>query len=64
MLSHLSLFNLAPMLSPAMEEMVVDPIHFGVVMVLNIMIGQYAHPMGLSLYLMQGYYRLAFPARL
>jgi len=54
------LLILAPMLVPAMEQLGVDPIHFGVVMVFNIMIGQYTPPMGLSLYIMKDITGLPF----
>lgn len=54
------LLILAPMLVPAMEQVGVDPLHFGVVMVFNIMIGQYTPPMGLSLYIMKDISGLPF----
>jgi tripartite ATP-independent transporter DctM subunit len=54
------LLILAPMLVPAMEQLGIDPLHFGVVMVFNIMIGQYTPPMGLSLYIMKDITRLPF----
>ncbi len=54
------LLILAPMLVPAVEQLGVDPLHFGVVMVFNIMIGQYTPPMGLSLYIMKDITRLPF----
>jgi tripartite ATP-independent transporter DctM subunit len=47
------LLVLVPMLVPAMTQMGVDPIHFGVIMVFNIMVGQLTPPMGLSLYVAQ-----------
>lgn len=47
------LLILVPMLVPAMTQMGVDPIHFGVMMVFNIMVGQLTPPMGLSLYVAQ-----------
>jgi len=47
------LLILVPMLVPAMTQMGVDPIHFGVIMVFNIMVGQLTPPMGLSLYVAQ-----------
>lgn len=47
------LLILVPMLVPAITQMGVDPIHFGVVMVFNIMAGQLTPPMGLSLYVAQ-----------
>ena len=48
------LLILAPMLVPIAEQTFgIDPIHLGVVMVFNIMIGQYTPPMGLSLFVMR-----------
>ena len=48
------LYILAPMLLPiAQQQFGIDPLHFGVVMVFNIMIGQYTPPMGLSLFVMR-----------
>lgn len=54
------LLILAPMLVPPMEQLGVDPLHLGVVMVFNIMIGQYTPPMGLSLYIMKDITGLPF----
>ena len=48
------LLNLAPMLAPIAESAYgLDPIHIGVVMVFNIMIGQFTPPIGLSLFVMR-----------
>jgi len=48
------LFILGPMLLPvAVNTYGIDPLHFGVIVVLNIMIGQYTPPMGLSLFIMR-----------
>ncbi len=48
------LLILAPMLVPiAQSTYGIDPLHMGVVMVFNIMIGQYTPPMGLSLFIMR-----------
>lgn len=54
------LLILVPMLVPAMTQMGVDPIHFGVIMVFNIMVGQLTPPMGLSLYVAQDITGLPF----
>ena len=49
------LLILAPMIVPIAEETFgLDPLHIGVVMVFNIMIGQFTPPMGLSLFIMRG----------
>ncbi len=54
------LLILVPMLVPAMTQMGVDPIHFGVIMVFNIMVGQLTPPMGLSLYVAQDITGMSF----
>jgi tripartite ATP-independent transporter DctM subunit len=41
----------APLFTPILAAMGVDPVHFGVVMVLNVMIGLMTPPYGLALYL-------------
>ncbi|GAB4166758.1 MAG: TRAP transporter large permease [Thalassobaculales bacterium] len=43
---------LAPILFPLLGSMGVDPIHFGVVMVLNLMIGMVTPPVGLNLFVL------------
>jgi TRAP-type C4-dicarboxylate transport system permease large subunit len=43
---------LAPILFPLLADMGVDPIHFGVIMVLNLMIGMITPPIGLNLFIM------------
>ncbi|BCH33946.1 C4-dicarboxylate ABC transporter permease [Mesorhizobium sp. L-8-10] len=41
----------APLFTPLLAAMGVDPVHFGVIMVLNVMIGLMTPPYGLALYL-------------
>jgi TRAP-type C4-dicarboxylate transport system permease large subunit len=43
---------LAPILFPMLTGMGVDPIHFGVVMVLNLVLGMVTPPVGLTLFVM------------
>jgi tripartite ATP-independent transporter DctM subunit len=43
---------LAPVLFPLLEGLGVDPVHFGVVMVLNLMIGMITPPIGLNLFVL------------
>ena len=43
---------LAPILFPMLVSMGVDPIHFGVVMVLNLVFGMVTPPVGLTLFVM------------
>jgi tripartite ATP-independent transporter DctM subunit len=42
---------LTPLLVPALSRVGVDPIHLGIVMVLNLMIGLLTPPVGMSLYM-------------
>ena len=42
---------LTPLLVPALSQVGVDPIHLGIVMVLNLMIGLLTPPVGMSLYM-------------
>ncbi|GHC30172.1 membrane protein [Gemmobacter nanjingensis] len=41
----------APLFTPILAQMGVDPVHFGVIMVMNVMIGLMTPPYGLALYL-------------
>jgi tripartite ATP-independent transporter DctM subunit len=43
---------LVPVLLPLMEKIGVDPVHFGLIMVLNLMIGLLTPPVGLVLYVL------------
>ncbi len=43
---------LVPVLLPLMERIGVDPVHFGVIMVLNLMIGLLTPPVGMVLYIL------------
>ena len=43
-----------PILAPVMAAIGVDPVHFGVLMVLNLMIGLVTPPVGLCLYVVSG----------
>ncbi len=43
-----------PILAPVMAAIGVDPVHFGVIMVLNLMIGLVTPPVGLCLYVVAG----------
>lgn len=48
-----SLVILTPILAPAMQQIGVDPVHFGVLMTLNLMIGLLTPPFGMGLYTVQ-----------
>jgi TRAP-type C4-dicarboxylate transport system permease large subunit len=41
---------LAPLLVPMLQQVGVDPVHFGVVMVLNLMVGLIHPPVGMNLF--------------
>jgi TRAP-type C4-dicarboxylate transport system permease large subunit len=43
---------LVPVLLPLMTQIGVDPVHFGLIMVLNLMIGLLTPPVGLVLYIL------------
>jgi tripartite ATP-independent transporter DctM subunit len=43
---------LVPVLMPLMEKIGVDPVHFGIIMVLNLMIGLLTPPVGMVLYIL------------
>lgn len=50
--STVAILIIAPMLMPVIEKMGIDPVHFGVVMVLNLMIGLLTPPFGMVLFVM------------
>lgn len=43
---------LAPLIAPLLPQFGIDPIHFGVLMVLNLMLGQLTPPFGIVLYVL------------
>ena len=47
-----ALLVLVPVLLPVALELGIDPVHFGVIMVLNIVIGLITPPMGIGLFIM------------
>ena len=51
---------LIPVLSPLMQKIGVDPIHFGVVMILNLMIGLLTPPVGPVLYVLVSITKVPF----
>jgi len=50
-----------PVLMPVVLSIGVDPIHFGVILVLNLMIGLVTPPVGLCLYVVSGVARVPIP---
>ena len=51
---------LAPMLSPIAESQGIDPIHFGIIMVMNLEIGYLTPPLGLNLIVAMGVFKESF----
>jgi tripartite ATP-independent transporter DctM subunit len=49
-----ALLIFTPLLLPALTSVGVDPVHFGVVAVLNLMIGLVTPPLGMGVYVMSG----------
>jgi tripartite ATP-independent transporter DctM subunit len=47
-----------PILAPVMAAIGVDPVHFGVILVINMMIGLVTPPVGLCLYVVSGIARV------
>jgi tripartite ATP-independent transporter DctM subunit len=55
-----SILILGPVLLPVILKLGIDPLHFGVVMVLNLMIGLLTPPFGVVLFVMTGISGLSF----
>lgn len=54
-LDAISIYYLAvPILMPAVRQLGVDPVHFGVIMTVNLAIGQFTPPVGVNLYVASG----------
>ena len=53
---------LVPVFMPIIAKLGIDPIHFGLVMVLNLMIGLLTPPIGMVLFILQKVSRLSFEA--
>jgi len=51
---------ITPMLMPVITKVGIDPLHFGLVMVLNLMIGLLTPPFGVVLFVMVGVSGLSF----
>jgi C4-dicarboxylate transporter DctM subunit len=49
---------LAPILFPVAARLGIDPVHFGIIMVVNMEIGMITPPVGLNLYVASGISRL------
>jgi tripartite ATP-independent transporter DctM subunit len=53
---------LVPVLLPIVTKLGIDPVHFGLVLVLNLMIGLLTPPVGMVLFILQKVSRLSFEA--
>src|SRR5258705_8284555 len=51
---------LVPVLMPVVQQLGIDPVHFGLVMVLNLMIGLLHPPMGMVLFVLARVANLSF----
>jgi C4-dicarboxylate transporter DctM subunit len=51
---------LAPMLNPIAESQGIDPVHFGIIMVMNLEIGYLTPPLGLNLIVAMGVFKESF----
>ena len=51
---------LVPVLLPVVTQIGIDPVHFGVIMVLNLMIGLLTPPVGMVLYVLSRVSKLSF----
>jgi TRAP-type C4-dicarboxylate transport system permease large subunit len=55
-----SITILVPVLLPLMDKLGVDPVHFGLIMVLNLMIGLLTPPVGMVLYILARVANISF----
>jgi tripartite ATP-independent transporter DctM subunit len=53
---------LVPVLLPILPKLGIDPVHFGVMMILNLMIGLLTPPVGMVLFVLQKVARISFEA--
>ncbi len=51
---------LAPLLHPLAEQLQINPVHFGIMMIVNLEIGYMTPPMGLNLIVAMGAFRVGF----
>ncbi|MGE4221596.1 MAG: TRAP transporter large permease [Alphaproteobacteria bacterium] len=52
---------LAPILKPIVVQAGIDPIHFGVIMTVNLSIGMFTPPFGLNIFVIQGMFKVPLP---
>jgi C4-dicarboxylate transporter DctM subunit len=52
-----ALLVLAPLLLPVAKTLGVDPIHFGVIVVMNLTIGTFTPPFGINIFVFQALFR-------
>ena len=48
----------APILFPVAQKLGIDPVHFGIIMVINMEIGMCTPPVGLNLYVASGIFKI------
>jgi C4-dicarboxylate transporter DctM subunit len=53
-----SILVLTPLLAPVAKAIGVDPVHFGVILVMNLSIGTFTPPFGINLFVGQAVFRL------
>ncbi|KAB7623336.1 TRAP transporter large permease [Alkalilimnicola sp. S0819] len=53
---------MTPLLLPIAVALGVDPVHFGIIMTLNLSIGMFTPPIGLNIFIVQGLFRGNLPA--
>jgi C4-dicarboxylate transporter DctM subunit len=53
-----SILVLTPLLAPVAKAIGVDPVHFGVIVVMNLSIGTFTPPFGINLFVGQAVFRL------
>ena len=53
-----SILVLTPLLVPVAKELGIDPVHFGVIMVMNLSLGTFTPPFGINLFVGQAVFKL------
>lgn len=60
--SNAALILATPLLYPVVQAAGIDPVHFGVLMVVNLMIGLITPPVGINMYIVSAIARISIPA--
>jgi C4-dicarboxylate transporter DctM subunit len=53
-----SILVLTPLLAPVAKELGIDPVHFGVIVVMNLSLGTFTPPFGINLFVGQAVFKL------